>query len=90
MFTTNITNLYECLLEYALLEIIKATKGQVVIISNTGILRCKDGKITTDTLSERWNGTVVAFEFIEKNTDYDFEQMMSQCMYIEDDEEDFF
>lgn len=75
---------------YALLEIIKATKGQVVIISNTGILRCKDGKITTDTLSERWNGTVVAFEFIEKNTDYDFEQMMSQCMYIEDDEEDFF
>jgi len=75
---------------YALLEIIKATKGQVVIISNTGILRCRNGEITTDTLSERWDGTVVAFEFIEKNTDYDFEQMMSQCMYIEDDEEDFF
>ena len=75
---------------YALLEIIKATKGQVVIISNTGILRYINGKITTDTLRERWNGTVVAFEFIEKNTDYDFEQMMSKCMYIEEDEEDFF
>ena len=74
---------------YALLEIIKATKGQVVIISNTGILRCINGEITTGTLSEGWNGTVVAFEFIEKNTDYDFEQMMSQCMYVED-EEDFF
>ena len=75
---------------YALFEIIKATKGKVVIISNSGILRCQDGKITTNTLNEKWDGTVVAFEFIEKNTDYDFEQMMSQCMYVEDDEEDFF
>lgn len=74
---------------YALLEIIKATKGQVVIISNSGILRCKNGQITTGTLNESWKGTVVAFEFIEKNTDFDFEQMMSKCMYIEDDE-DFF
>jgi len=76
---------------YALLQIIKETKGQVVIISNTGILRCKDGEITTDTLQESWKGTVVAFEFIEKNTDYEFEQIMSKCMYVEDDdEEDFF
>ena len=75
---------------YALLQIIKETKGQVVIISYTGILRCQDGEITTGTLDESWNGTVVAFEFIEKNTDYDFEQMMSKCMYVENEEEDFF
>lgn len=75
---------------YALLQIIKETKGQVVIISHTGILRCINGEITTGTLSERWDGTVVAFEFIEKNTDYDFEQMMSKCMYVEDEEDDFF
>ena len=75
---------------YALLEIIKATKGQVVIISNTGILRLKDGEITTGTLGKGWSGTVVAFEFIEKNTDYEFEQIISQCMYVEEDEEDFF
>jgi anti-sigma regulatory factor (Ser/Thr protein kinase) len=75
---------------YALLEIIKNTKGKVVIISNSGILRCINGKITTGTLSQQWHGTVVAFEFTEKNTDYEFEQMMTKCMYIEDEEEDFF
>lgn len=75
---------------YALLEIIKETKGQVVIISNRGMLRCKNGQVTTSTLNENWNGTVVAFEFIEKNTEFEFEQMMSKCMYVEDDEEDFF
>ncbi|MCW8895456.1 MAG: ATP-binding protein [Sulfurimonas sp.] len=76
---------------YALIQIIKETRGKVVIISNFGMLRCVDGEITTCTLDKSWNGTVVAFEFIEKNTDYEFEQMMSKCMFMEDeDDEDFF
>ncbi|MFA5461617.1 MAG: hypothetical protein WC274_06025 [Sulfurimonas sp.] len=75
---------------YALIQIIKETKGQVVIISHTGILRCKNGEVTTGTLNESWNGTVVAFEFIEENTELEFEQIMSKCMYVEDEEEGFF
>ncbi len=74
---------------YALIEIIKAIKGQVVIISNRGILRYKNNQITTNTLQDSWGGTVVAFEFIEQNTEYEFDQLIKKCMYI-DDEEGFF
>lgn len=76
---------------FALVEIIKETKGRLVIISNDGILSCNNGVITTATLSQSWTGTVVAFEFIEKNTDFDYNDMISRLVFIPDPEdEDFF
>jgi len=76
---------------YAMQEILKLTDGNFCIISNDTMVRSKNGEIESKRLSTKWNGTVIAFEFMESNINYDMDYFKKNYLWNDlDDEEDEF
>ncbi len=52
---------------FALSQILKHTKGRLLIVSNNGyLMQNQDGSFTEKTLETNWKGSIVAFEFYEE------------------------
>ena len=77
---------------YTLETILNHSKGSLIIISNDTMLKMTAGEKIIYKLPLSWNGVVVAFEFFEENTNYDFEQIQRIWGAVEEgeEEEDFF
>ncbi|QIR75908.1 hypothetical protein FA592_06555 [Sulfurospirillum diekertiae] len=77
---------------FALETILKYSNGNLIIISNDTMLKMDSSNKTIHKLPVSWNGVVVAFEFFEENTNYNFEQIQRIWGAVEEGEEedDFF
>ena len=79
---------------YTLDTILKETNGKMTIISNEACLIMSGDIKDYFELETPWEGTVVAFEFLEENTEYEFEQIRNLWLITDDEEgeemEDFF
>ena len=77
---------------YTLETILNATHGKMIIISNDKMMKLENGKKSVLDLSTNWEGVVVAFEFLEEHTEYEFETIQRRWLEegSEEEEEDFF
>lgn len=77
---------------YTLETILNHSKGSLIIISNDTMLKMTAEEKIIYKLPISWNGVVVAFEFFEENTNYDFEQIQRIWGSVDEGEEedDFF
>ncbi|WP_277640967.1 hypothetical protein [Wolinella succinogenes] len=77
---------------YTLDFILRDTEGVLLIISNGSYMMMCKGRKEYGEMSVPWSGTVVAFEFFHKNTNYNFEHMRNRWLLPDDEagEEDFF
>ncbi len=76
---------------YAMTKILEETGGRFVIISNNAMVQMEDGKIISSELKHKWEGSIIAFEFNEKNINLDITKFLgSYVTYIEDEDEEFF
>jgi len=76
---------------YAMSKILEMTGGRYVIISNDTLLKCINGKKEIVKLREPWKGVIVAFEFFEKNINYDMDYFKRNYLWnLDEEDEDFF
>lgn len=76
---------------YAMVEILKQTNGQFVIVSNDTMVRYKDGIYTICELEHKWKGVVVAFRFDEASINFSMDDFKKHYLWNDlEDEEDFF
>jgi len=76
---------------YAMLEILKQTNGEFLIISNDTMIRYKNGAYTKPKLKDRWHGVVVAFMFDEAEINFTMDEFKKNYLWNDlEDEEDFF
>ncbi len=77
---------------YTLETILSHSNGNLIIISNDTMIRIEAGTKSVYKLPISWNGVVVAFEFFEEQTNYEFEQIQRIWGAVEEGEEedDFF
>jgi len=75
---------------YTLETILNETKGKMIIISNNTMLKLENCSKKYYKLDSDWGGTVVAVEFLEKNTNYEFETIRNRWLEENEEEEDFF
>lgn len=76
---------------YAMVEILKQTKGEFVIISNDTIVRYRNGEYTSKILEDAWKGVVVSFRFDEAKINFNIDYFNKNYLWNDlDDEEDFF
>ena len=76
---------------YAMLEILKQTNGEFLIISNDTMIRYKNGVYTKLKLKDKWLGVVVAFTFDEAEINFTMDDFKKNYLWNDlEDEEDFF
>jgi len=76
---------------YAMVEILKQTNGQFVIISNDTMIRYKNGLYAICKLEHEWTGVVVAFRFDEAEINFTMDDFQKNYLWNDlEDEEDFF
>lgn len=75
---------------YTLETIINETKGKMIIISNDTMFKLENGIRRKIHLKSNWNGVVVAIEFLEGNTDYEFETIRNRWLEVEKEDDNFF
>lgn len=77
---------------YTLETILNATHGSMIIISNDKMIKLENGQKTIYNLTTSWKGVVVAFEFLEEHTEYEFETIQKRWLEegSAEEEEDFF
>lgn len=76
---------------YAMLEILKETKGSFVIISNDTLVRYKSDNYDVKKLDKAWKGVVVAFEFDEAQINFSMDDFNRNYLWGNiDEDEDYF
>jgi len=77
---------------YTLETILNHSNGNLIIISNDTMIKIEAGNKAAYKLSIPWDGVVVAFEFFEENTNYNFETIQKIWSAVKEgeEEEDFF
>jgi anti-sigma regulatory factor (Ser/Thr protein kinase) len=72
---------------HAMQNILHETGGSFVIISNNGLVRSQNGKITHKMISPVYRGTIVAFDFYEKNINLSLQDFLRTRLWTMEDEE---
>jgi hypothetical protein len=76
---------------YAMLEILKETRGSFVIISNDTLVRYKSDNYDVKKLEKAWKGVVVAFEFDEAQINFSMDDFNRNFLWGDiDEDEDYF
>jgi hypothetical protein len=76
---------------YAMVEILKQTNGQFVIISNDTMVRYQNNLYAICKLQYKWTGVVVAFRFDEAEINFSMDHFKKNYLWNDlEDEEDFF
>jgi len=76
---------------FVLREIIKHTKGELLVISNNGAVRydgSNDKLVKLSNISHFWKGSIVAFEFYEKYLNHSFQEFFDIYIRTEEQEEE--
>ncbi len=73
---------------YILKEIITNTKGELKIISNDGAIYLRsNGQIEEKNLETAWKGSIVVFEFYEKNIEFSLQEFLNAFIFLKEKEE---
>lgn len=78
---------------YAIVEILKMTGGEFVIISNDTLLRYESGIYEIKILENPWKGVVVAFDFYESAINHDMDYFRRNYLWgslNKEDDDDFY
>jgi len=74
---------------FVLSEIIKHTQGKLKIISNDGAIYLNEnGELySTDNISTEWKGSIVVFEFYEKNINLSKDEFFRTYIFTDEEED---
>lgn len=74
---------------YILSCILEHTRGKLLMISNNGAIFFDEGKIrkSKDNISVQWKGSIVAFEFQDKNINFSIDDFFKMYVHIEEKDE---
>lgn len=76
---------------YAMVEILKQTNGEFVIISNDTMIRYRDNTTKVYKLEDQWKGVVVAFRFDEAGINFPMDHFKKNYLWNDlEEEKDFF
>jgi len=71
---------------YALKTIIEKTMGNLLIISNSGVVKLTPEGLKSQTINTTWEGSIVIFEFFEQNINHSLEEFMRIYLWGEEEE----
>ncbi|GAB6072741.1 hypothetical protein JCM14244_11180 [Venenivibrio stagnispumantis] len=71
---------------YVLKTIIEKTEGNLLIISNNGVVKLTSKGVLSKTINTSWKGVIVAFEFFEDKINYSFSEFMKIFVLNNEDE----